>query len=97
MYKIVSLLTENHIFVRSGVTTPRYIHNRYADSWLIHSYKIYRLEHESVVPFKESIYATMQQGQATEMNIEDTECKEDTEIRNICSVILDFNFVKIVF
>jgi len=87
LYKVVSLLTENHIFVRSGVTNPRYIHNRYADPWLIHSYKIYRLEHESAMPFKESIYATMQQGQTTEMDIKDTEHKEGTdETRNISTL-----------
>ncbi|XP_011696801.1 PREDICTED: general transcription factor 3C polypeptide 1 isoform X2 [Wasmannia auropunctata] len=67
LYKVASLLVENHIFLRSGVTKPRYIHHRYVDPWLIHSYKIYRLEQESLVPFKDSIYATMQPG---EMNAE---------------------------
>lgn len=95
MYKIVSFLTENHIFLRSGVTKPRYIYNRYADSWLVHGCKIHRLEHESVAPFKESIYATMPQGQTAETNIEDTERKEDTgETRNIRSQTY---FIKISF
>lgn len=81
LYKAVSLLTENHIFLRSGVTNPRYIHHRYVDSWLIHSYKIYRLEQESVVPFKDSIYATMQPGETAEASIEMNakQNREDTE------------------
>lgn len=70
LYKIVSLLTENHIFLRSGVTIPRYVHHRYADPWLIHSYKIYRLEQESVVPFKDSVYATMPQGMTMNVSAE---------------------------
>ncbi|XP_011252958.2 general transcription factor 3C polypeptide 1 [Camponotus floridanus] len=82
LYKAVSLLMENHIFLRSGVTNPRYIHHRYVDSWLIHSCKIYRLEQESVVPFKDSIYAKMQQGETVKTNIEINakQNKEDTEI-----------------
>lgn len=70
LYKAVSLLTENHIFLRSGVTSSHYIHHRYVNPWLIHSYKIYRLEQESVVPFKDSVYATMQQGKTDETKIE---------------------------
>ncbi|KAL6422933.1 hypothetical protein ACFW04_010439 [Cataglyphis niger] len=84
LYKAVSLLTENHIFLRSGVTNPRYIHHRYVDSWLIHSYKIYRLEQESIVPFKDSVYATMQQGKTAEANLEMNAKQngEDTETDN---------------
>ncbi|KAG5343225.1 TF3C1 factor, partial [Acromyrmex heyeri] len=70
LYKIVSLLTENRIFIRSGVTKPRYIHHRYVDPWLINSCKIYRLEQESLVPFKDSIYSTMHQGKIAETNTE---------------------------
>ncbi|XP_025073362.1 LOW QUALITY PROTEIN: general transcription factor 3C polypeptide 1 [Pogonomyrmex barbatus] len=75
LYKIVSFLIDNHIFVRSGVIKPRFIHHRFADSWLIHSYKIYRLEQEAAVPFRDSIYATMQR--QTETNV-DTE--ENTNV-----------------
>lgn len=47
------------MFLRSGVTTPRYIHHHYANPWLIHSYKIFRLERESLLPIpKGSIYLT---------------------------------------
>ncbi|KAL0120525.1 hypothetical protein PUN28_008329 [Cardiocondyla obscurior] len=70
LYKVVSLLIDNHIFLRSGVTKPRYIHHRYVDPWLIHSYKIYRLEQEALVPFKDSIYATMQHGETSKINAE---------------------------
>ncbi|KYN36248.1 General transcription factor 3C polypeptide 1 [Trachymyrmex septentrionalis] len=80
LYKIVSLLTENRIFVRSGVTKPRYIHHRYVDPWLINSCKIYRLEQESLVPFKDSIYSTMHQGKTTETNTEID--AKDTNIDN---------------
>jgi len=80
LYKVVSLLIENHIFLRSGVTKPRYIHHRYVDPWLIQSYKIYRLEQESLVPFKDSIYATMQQGEKAETSAE-TDAK-DTNLHN---------------
>ncbi|XP_076473341.1 general transcription factor 3C polypeptide 1 isoform X2 [Bombus vancouverensis nearcticus] len=59
LYQIVSFLTNNHLFLRSGVTTVRYIHHRYADSWLIHSYKISRLEKESLIPMpKGTVYVT---------------------------------------
>lgn len=80
MYKVISLLVENHIFLRSGVTKPRYIHHRYVDPWLIHSYKIYRLEQESLIPFKDSIYATRQQGQTAEINAETI--AKDTNLQN---------------
>ncbi|XP_076662843.1 general transcription factor 3C polypeptide 1 isoform X1 [Andrena cerasifolii] len=50
LYRITSFLTENRLFLRSGVMTVRYIHHRHADSWLIRSYKIYRLEKESLAP-----------------------------------------------
>lgn len=80
MYKVVSLLIDNHIFLRSGVTKPRYIHYHYVDPWLIHSCKMHRLEQESLVPFKDSIYATMQQGERAETNAE-TDAK-DTNLHN---------------
>ncbi|XP_076161731.1 general transcription factor 3C polypeptide 1 isoform X2 [Ptiloglossa arizonensis] len=59
LHRIASLLTEHRLFLRSGVTTVRYIHHRHADSWLIHSYKIYRLEKETLVPMpRGTIYMT---------------------------------------
>ncbi|XP_077271220.1 general transcription factor 3C polypeptide 1 isoform X1 [Temnothorax americanus] len=70
LYKVVSLLVDNHIFLRSGVTKPRYIHHRYVDPWLINSYKIHRLEQESLGQFKDSIYATMQKKETAETNTE---------------------------
>ncbi|XP_011862964.1 PREDICTED: general transcription factor 3C polypeptide 1-like [Vollenhovia emeryi] len=80
LYKVISLLTDNNIFLRSGVIKPRYIHHRYVDPWLIQSCKINRLEQESLVPFKDSIYATMQQGDATETNAEAD--AKDTNLHN---------------
>ncbi|XP_011876239.1 PREDICTED: uncharacterized protein LOC105566665 [Vollenhovia emeryi] len=80
LYKVISLLTDNHIFFRSGVIKPRYIHHHYLVSWLIQSCKINRLEQESLVPFKDSIYATMQQGDATETNAEAD--AKDTNLHN---------------
>ncbi|OAD53659.1 General transcription factor 3C polypeptide 1 [Eufriesea mexicana] len=57
LYRIVSFLADNYIFLRSGVTTVRYIHHRHADAWLIHSYKICRLEKESLIPIpKGTVY-----------------------------------------
>lgn len=57
MYSIVSCFTKYRLFLRSGVTTVRYIHHHYADSWLIHSYKIHRLERESLIPVsKRNLY-----------------------------------------
>ncbi|XP_018403119.1 PREDICTED: general transcription factor 3C polypeptide 1 [Cyphomyrmex costatus] len=70
LYNIVSLLTKNRIFLRSGVTKPRYIHHSYLDPWLINSCKIHRLEQESLIPFKDSIYSTMHQGKIVETNAE---------------------------
>ncbi|XP_012153954.1 general transcription factor 3C polypeptide 1 isoform X2 [Megachile rotundata] len=57
--RITTLLTEHRLFLRSGVTTVRYIHYGHADPWLIHSYKIFRLEKESLVPVpKGTVYLT---------------------------------------
>ncbi|XP_031843956.1 general transcription factor 3C polypeptide 1 isoform X2 [Nomia melanderi] len=59
LFHILSFLVKHHLFLRSGVTTVRCIHHRYADSWLIHSYKICRLEKESLVPLpKKTVYVT---------------------------------------
>jgi len=94
LYKVVSLLVKNHIFLRSGVTKPRYIHHRYVDPWLIHSYKIYRLEQESLVPFKESIYAIRQQEETAEINAEtntnDTNLHNEDKKRNVITL---YNFI----
>ncbi|XP_015608744.1 general transcription factor 3C polypeptide 1 [Cephus cinctus] len=45
--EIVSLLTTHYLFLRSGVTTLRYIHWSYTEPWLIESYKILRLDKDS--------------------------------------------------
>lgn len=82
LYKVVSLLLENRIFLRSGVTNSRYIHYQHVDSWLTHSYKINRHEQESVVPFKDSIYATMHHKKTTETNIE-TEQNSENHVAEI--------------
>ncbi|KAG7208455.1 hypothetical protein KM043_014681 [Ampulex compressa] len=59
LYTIVTILTRERLFLRSGVTTVRYIHHRHADPWLINSYKIYRLEKESLPPVpRGSVYVT---------------------------------------
>lgn len=76
MYKVVSLLIENRVFLRSGVTNSRYIHYQYVDPWLTHSYKINRHEQESLVSFKDSIYATMYHKKTT---IETERNKENSE------------------
>lgn len=81
MYKIVSHLIENHIFLRSGVTSPRYIHHCYVDPWLIHSYKLNRLEQETIVPFKDSIYAMMPQGKISSTDVE-TDAKHSEKDTN---------------
>lgn len=53
------MFVENYLFLRTGVTTVRYIHHDYVNSWLIHSYKIYRLEKESLIPIpKGTVYVT---------------------------------------
>jgi len=85
LYNIVKLLTENNIFLRSGVIKPRYIHHHYVDPWLIRSYKIYRLEQESVVPFKDSVYATIPLGKEIEMDIKHNE--ETNEKRNMIIIL----------
>lgn len=53
------MFVDNYLFLRTGVTTVRYIHHDYVNSWLIHSYKIYRLEKESLIPIpKGTVYVT---------------------------------------
>ncbi|XP_076652647.1 general transcription factor 3C polypeptide 1 [Halictus rubicundus] len=59
LHNIVSLLTKHRLLLRTGVTVVRYVHHHYADSWLIHSYKICRLERDSLVPVpKNTVYIT---------------------------------------
>lgn len=77
MYDVVAFLIENYLLLRSGVTTPRYIHHHYANPWLIHSYKIFRLERESLLPIpKGSIYLT-ESDTLGEINSDD---KKDNDI-----------------
>lgn len=53
------MFVDNYLFLRTGVTTVRYIHHDYVNSWLIHSYKIFRLEKESLIPIpKGTVYMT---------------------------------------
>lgn len=92
-YKVISFLIDNHIFLRSGVTKPRYIHHRYVDPWLIHSCKIYRLEQESLVPFKDSIYATMSQGETAETNAKDTSLHNEKNISEKRNIVMFYNFI----
>ncbi|XP_078042663.1 general transcription factor 3C polypeptide 1 [Augochlora pura] len=57
LYSIVTQLTKHRLLLRSGVTTVRYIHYHYADCWMIRSYKICRLERESLTPMpKNTVY-----------------------------------------
>lgn len=44
---ILSLLSDRRIVLRAGIVTVRYVYHRYVNSWIIHSYKILRLEKES--------------------------------------------------
>lgn len=70
LYKVVALLTENRVLLRTGVTNARYIHHQHADPWLTHSYKINRHEQESAVPFKDSVYAAMRKERTAEVTSE---------------------------
>lgn len=80
LYDIVSFLIENYLLLRSGVTTPRYIHHHYANPWLIHSYKIFRLERESLLPIpKGSIYLTESET-VDEMNSGDKKDDDDDDV-----------------
>lgn len=45
--EILLLLTKNRLVLRAGIVAVRYIHHRYINPWIIHSYKILRLEKES--------------------------------------------------
>ncbi|XP_033321902.2 general transcription factor 3C polypeptide 1 [Megalopta genalis] len=60
LHSIVTQLAKHCLFLRSGVTTVRYIHHHYADSWMIRSYKIYRLEKESLVPMPQNTVYIME-------------------------------------
>lgn len=41
------MLSENRLVLRAGIVAVRYIHHRFINPWIIHSYKILRLEKES--------------------------------------------------
>jgi hypothetical protein len=40
-------LVQKKIILRAGIVSVRYIHYRYINPWIIHSYKILRLEKEA--------------------------------------------------
>lgn len=44
---ILALLTKSRILYRSGVTTVHYIYHMFMKPWLVHSYKLLRLEREN--------------------------------------------------
>lgn len=48
--EVLALLTKSQILYRSGVTTVHYIYHMYMKPWLVHSYKLLRLERENQVP-----------------------------------------------
>jgi len=62
------------------------------DPWLINSCKIYRLEQESLVPFKDSIYSTMHQGKIaetnTEMDAKDINIDNEKDANEKCNIVL---------
>lgn len=47
--EVLALLTKSQILYRSGVTTVHYIYHMYMKPWLVHSYKLLRLERENQV------------------------------------------------
>ncbi|XP_069672695.1 general transcription factor 3C polypeptide 1 [Periplaneta americana] len=47
--EILALLSKSHILYRSGVTTVHYIYHMFMKPWLVHSYKLLRLEREKQV------------------------------------------------
>jgi hypothetical protein len=48
--EVLALLTKSRILYRSGVTTVHYIYYMYLKPWLVHSYKLLRLEREKQQP-----------------------------------------------
>ncbi|XP_063986134.1 general transcription factor 3C polypeptide 1 [Diachasmimorpha longicaudata] len=50
LYDILSFLTDQKLFLRSGVTDMHYIHHNFVDPWLIQSIRIMRLQKEALPP-----------------------------------------------
>lgn len=48
--EVLALLTKSRTLYRSGVTTVHYIYHMFMKPWLIHSYKLLRLEREKQQP-----------------------------------------------
>jgi hypothetical protein len=48
--EVLALLTKSRILYRSGVTAVHYIYHMYMKPWLVHSYKLLRLEREKQQP-----------------------------------------------
>jgi hypothetical protein len=48
--EVLALLTKSRILHRSGVTTVHYIYHMFMKPWLVHSYKLLRLEREKQQP-----------------------------------------------
>jgi hypothetical protein len=44
--EVLALLTKSRMLYRSGVTTVHYIYHMFMKPWLVHSYKLLRLERE---------------------------------------------------
>jgi type III secretory pathway component EscU len=48
--EVLALLTKSRTLYRSGVTTVHYIYHMFVKPWLVHSYKLLRLEREKQQP-----------------------------------------------
>ena len=70
LYDVVSILTKGRLILRSGARHTRYIHQKFADPWMIHSYKIMRLQKEClpILP-AESLYVVVDEKNKESENI----------------------------
>ncbi|XP_034950383.1 general transcription factor 3C polypeptide 1 [Chelonus insularis] len=81
MYDILTFMTDQRLFLRSGVSEMHYIHYNYVDPWLIQSIRIMRLHREALPPIPpDSIYIFNSSHAGTEKSNEnDDECDNSNE------------------
>lgn len=56
LHDILCMMVNERIFLRCGVTTVRYVHQNFTDSWLVTSVKTTRLERETINFPRDPVY-----------------------------------------
>ncbi|XP_046745508.1 general transcription factor 3C polypeptide 1 [Diprion similis] len=86
LHRALSLLTEYRLVLRSGVTTTRYIHQKFTDPWMINSIKILRLDKESLSPVSERILLTTEKENVASATDDDCLAKSENTLPTVAEI-----------